>query len=169
MLETNPIHAWTGGGDAMRKTFFTYHDRQFASKITLAPELRSAFQEMARELADWRLAEYLSRNGEGEAQEGRFTCKVSHSGGRAILFLPDRAQNPAIPRGWLDVDAEGRRLRVKLVEIAINIAQDADCEENVLSQVLNDWFGPRAGRPGTNFEVVFESTELGYRIRRRNR
>ena len=94
---------------------------------------------------------------------------MSHSGGRAILFLPDRAQNPAIPRGWLDVDAEGRRLRVKLVEIAINIAQDADCEENVLSQVLNDWFGPRAGRPGTNFEVVFESTELGYRIRRRNR
>ena len=169
MLETNPIHAWTGGGDAMRKTFFTYHDRQFASKITLAPELRSAFQEMARELADWRLAEYLSRNGEGEAQEGRFTCKVSHSGGRAILFLPDRAQNPAIPRGWLDVDAEGRRLRVKLVEIAINVAQDADCEENVLSQVLNHWFGPRAGRPGTNFEVVFESTELGYRIRRRNR
>jgi hypothetical protein len=71
MLESNPINAWTGDGDATRKTFFTYRDRQFASKITLAPELRSAFRELALELADWRLAEYLNRSGEGEVSEGR--------------------------------------------------------------------------------------------------
>ena len=71
MLESNPINAWTGDGDATRKTFFTYRDRQFASKITLAPELRSAFRELALELADWRLAEYLNRSGEGDVSEGR--------------------------------------------------------------------------------------------------
>jgi len=164
MLETNPIAAWTGGGDATRKTFFTYRDRQFASKFTLTPEVRDSFQELARELADWRLAEYLNRADHSDGPDGRFTCKVSHSAGRAILFLPDRAQNPAIPRGWVDVDAEGRRLRVKLVEVAINVAQDASAEENVLPEVLTGWFGPDAGRPGTHFQVAFEPTESGYRM-----
>jgi superfamily II DNA or RNA helicase/HKD family nuclease len=164
MLETNPIHAWTGGDDANRKTFFTYRDRQFASKIALAPGLRRVLQELTRELAEWRLAEYLNRSGEGSGPEGRFTCRVSHSSNRAILRLPDRAQNPAIPRGWIDVDAEGRRLRVNLVEVAINVAHEASSEVNVLPQVLADWFGPDAGRPGTSFQVVFELTESGYRM-----
>lgn len=69
MLETNPIHAWTGGDDTNRKTFFMYRERRFATKFALAPELRSAFQDLTRELADWRLAEYLSRGGGGDEAE----------------------------------------------------------------------------------------------------
>jgi superfamily II DNA or RNA helicase/diadenosine tetraphosphate (Ap4A) HIT family hydrolase len=66
MLEVNPINAWTGDGNSNRKTFFSYRDRNFASKMTLAAELRNAFQELVRELADWRLAEYLDRGGDEE-------------------------------------------------------------------------------------------------------
>jgi hypothetical protein len=66
MLEVNPINAWTGDGNSNRKTFFTYRDRNFASKMTLAAELRNAFKELVRELADWRLAEYLDRGGDEE-------------------------------------------------------------------------------------------------------
>lgn len=69
LLETNPIHAWTGGDDANRKTFFTYRERRFATKFALAPQLRSALQDLTRELADWRLAEYLSRDKEGDEAE----------------------------------------------------------------------------------------------------
>jgi hypothetical protein len=67
LLEINPINAWTGDGNSNRKAFFSYRDRHFASKISLALELRNAFQELVRELADWRLAEYLDRGGDEEA------------------------------------------------------------------------------------------------------
>lgn len=164
MLEVNPIQAWTGDGESTRKSFFTYLGRQFASKFELTLDVRSAFQGLVREIAEWRLAEYLSRDGNLEGVQGRFVCKVSHADGRPILFLPSRKQNPNIPKDWINVEAEGRHLRVKLVEVAINVAQDIDAEHNVLPQVLTHWFGPDAGRPGTNFQVVFEATERGYRM-----
>jgi superfamily II DNA or RNA helicase len=71
MLESNPINAWTSDGNSSQKTFFAYRDRRLASKISVAPELRSAFQELVLELADWRLAEYLNRSGDAEAAEAR--------------------------------------------------------------------------------------------------
>lgn len=165
MLETNPINAWTQGGDPSRKAFFTYQDRRFATRFTIATELRESFQDLVRELAEWRLAEYLHREEPTNAPGGRFTCKVSHAHGHAILLLPDRAENPSMPMGWVHVDAEGRRLRVHVAQEAIHEAHDADGDTNVLHEVLTAWFGPDAGRPGTHFEVAFEPMESGYRMR----
>jgi len=41
----------------------------------------------------------------------------------------------------------------------------AGSETNVLPEILTQWFGPDAGRPGTNFQVVFEPIEDGYLMR----
>jgi hypothetical protein len=64
-----------------------------------ASELREALQELTRELAEWRLAEYLSRPDLATVAPESFTCKVLHSGGKPILFLPDRAKHPKLPAG----------------------------------------------------------------------
>jgi hypothetical protein len=165
MLETNPINAWTRGGDSSRKAFFTYQDRRLATRLNIATDLRESFQDLVRELAEWRLAEYLHREEPTTTQGGRFICKVSHAHGHAILLLPDRAENPSIPMGWVHVDAEGRRPRIHFVKEAIHEAHDVEGDTNVLPEVLTTWFGPDADRPGTNLEVAFDPMESGYTMR----
>ena len=39
----------------------------------------------------------------------------------------------------------------------------------MLSSLLRGWFGPDAGRPGTNFSVTFEPTSEGFEMRPTNR
>ncbi len=43
--------------------------------------------------------------------------------------------------------------------------REARSEKNSLPAILTQWFGPDAGRPGTNNPVVFERMEEGYRMR----
>ena len=59
--------------------------------------LRPAFQEMLRELVDWRLAEYLSRAQRAETDD--IVCKVSHSNGEPICFYRIDADHPELPTG----------------------------------------------------------------------
>lgn len=61
-LERNPIAAWTGGNATRQKVFFTYRDGVFATNFHLAPDARPLFQGLAREIIEWRLAEYLQRD-----------------------------------------------------------------------------------------------------------
>src|SRR5512143_1005549 len=60
-LEQNPIEAWTGGKGTGGTPYFAYEDGVFRTTITTAPDDRPALQELARELAEWRLAEYVDR------------------------------------------------------------------------------------------------------------
>ena len=40
----------------------------------------------------------------------------------------------------------------------VNVVRtDREAEKNVLAEIVRGWFGPDAGRPGTRFEVAFES------------
>jgi superfamily II DNA or RNA helicase len=168
LLETNPVNAWTGGRGTGRQAYFSYQDGAFISRISIAPELRDVFQELVRELADWRLADYLSRSSRGDAGEGQFSCKVSHSGDRAILFLPDRGSHPKIPSDWTPVEANGQRYEANFVKIAVNVMREPGKKTNVLHAILTGWFGPDAGRPGTNYQVIFEPGDEGCQMRPAN-
>jgi hypothetical protein len=69
-LEQNPIGAWTGGRGTGGTPYFAYENGVFRTTLATKPDDRPALQELARELADWRLAEYvdrLERQPEGEA------------------------------------------------------------------------------------------------------
>ena len=57
LLEKNPIDAWTGGRGTRDVIYFEYSDGEFRTKFDVRPELVPAFQEIVRELAEWRLAE----------------------------------------------------------------------------------------------------------------
>jgi len=164
LLEDNPIRAWTGRGEAERRVFFDYADKRFSTRLSITPEYRVPFQELVRELADWRLAEYLNRDGISEIVEGQFRGKVSSEEGNLIILLSNREQTPWIPRGWIEVNAEGRRIEVNVSDDLIQEAREPGVQKNVLGQVLSDWFGPDAGRAGTSFSVMFEPAGDIYRM-----
>ena len=157
-LEKNPIAAWTGGKGTKGREFFAYDGVVFRTTFEVPTEQREAFQELARELADWRLGEYLDRN--RVAGNDEIVCKVSHANGRPILFLPDRKTHPGIPEGPTPVTVDGKPHIARFVKVAVNVlhAED-DPKNNALPEILRAWFGPDAGAPGTNHHASFRMTD----------
>jgi superfamily II DNA or RNA helicase/HKD family nuclease/diadenosine tetraphosphate (Ap4A) HIT family hydrolase len=154
-LEVNPIAAWSGGAGTSGVKYFTYEASRFASRFDVPAAQREAFQELVRELVDWRLAEYLQRQ---PATDDAIVCKVSHTGGRPILFLPDRAGRPDIPEGTTPVLIDGQRYEADFAKIAVNVIRAHGSARNNMAGLLRSWFGPDAGLPGTSFLVRFERT-----------
>ena len=163
-LEDNPIKAWSDGRGTGGRSFFAYGDGVFESQIDTADEQREAFQELARELAEFRLAEYLSRPTVADREGAHFSCRVSHSGGNPIIRLPDRNRAEGIPEGWIPVFASGDSFDANFVEVAVNVARRSGSEENVLPELLRSWFGSDAGRPGTRHMVEFSKGESGWAL-----
>jgi hypothetical protein len=159
-LEKNPIAAWTEGKGTGGRTYFAYADGQFRSTFTVPDELRTDFRELVQEILDWRLAEYLQRSPAGPA--AGFVAKVSHSGGRPIVRLPDRNRTPGIPEGPTTLIADGQSYQAHFVNVALNVMTRRGGTENVLPEVLRRWFGLDAGRPGTTFRVAFEQRERSW-------
>jgi superfamily II DNA or RNA helicase/diadenosine tetraphosphate (Ap4A) HIT family hydrolase len=167
LLEKNPIDAWAGGKGTGDQSFFRYDGREFRATFDVAPSEREPFQELVRELADWRLGEYLDRH-QHAPTEG-IVCKVSHANERPILFLPDRATHPGIPEGWTEVQIDGEHYEANFVKVAVNVMRRPGKDRNELPTLLRGWFGPDAGLPGTNFQVVFRHTDEGWTLEPANR
>jgi hypothetical protein len=155
-LEHNPIRAWVGGAGTGEVAYFTYDNGRFATRFDVPADQREAFQTLAREIVEWRLAEYLARTPDESAAGTRFTCKVSHANGRPILFLPDRRVHLFIPLGTVPVVIDGESHEADFVKIAVNVVRRVESDHNELPAILRRWFGPDAGLPGTDFAVVFE-------------
>jgi hypothetical protein len=107
LLEQNPMTAWSGGKGTGATSYFEHDAGTFRSTIVVEEGQREALQALVRELAEWRLAEYLDRAVRHAFEGQAIACKVSHSGGRPIIFLPDRTSNPQIPTGSIEVTADG--------------------------------------------------------------
>jgi len=155
LLEQNPIKAWTEGRGTGARSYFQYSNESLATTLPpIADHLREEFQSLTRELAEWRLAQYL------EAQQstaaGGYILKVSHADGKPILFLPDRGANPGLPEGWTSVQANKGTYEANVVKVAINVVRQANDEKNALPSLLRGWFGPDAGAPGTRHQVRLE-------------
>lgn len=155
LLERNPIEAWVGGKGTGGVSYFTYQDGEFGTRFSENGPGREALQEFTREIADWRLAEYLRRVAAG-AESGQIVCRVSHAGDRPILFLPARPTTAGIPEGWTEVYADGERRWANFAKVAVNVVSREPEGENLLPELLRTWFGPDAGRPGTRQAAVFE-------------
>jgi hypothetical protein len=158
LIEDNPIRAWTGADRAGSAPYFVYSEGEFRSVLEVPQDVRAAYQEMVREIVDWRMAEYLRRDSRTLTEES-FDCKVSHSGPNPILFLPDRELHAGIPSGSTPVEFNGEWYQANFVKIALNVVQKEGSDNNVLPEILYGWFGPDAGRPGTDFHVLFEKLE----------
>jgi hypothetical protein len=159
----NPIAAWTGGKGTGGTSYFRFENNEFSTVGLFEGASREAFQELVRELADWRLAEYLDRPAVGGSDE--IICKVSHAGGRPILFLPDRQQHAGIPHGPTRVLVDGEPHEADFVKVAVNVVRREGGEANRLPEILRGWFGADAGQPGTGFRAVFARSESGWELR----
>jgi superfamily II DNA or RNA helicase len=161
LLEINPIAAWTGGRGTGGRAYFAYEDGVFSSTLTAPEDRREATQEMTRELVDWRLAEYLQRATVGD-RGTEILCNVSHNGRHPILLLPLREAVPGIPSGWTDVLVDGEPHEAKFAKKELNTLRRKGAEDNVLGQVLQDWFGEDAGQSGTPCHIVLSETDEGW-------
>ncbi len=153
-LVKNPIKAWCNpqGG---KRVYFERVDDDLRPLFAVPSGLVDAYTAVVRELAEWRLADYLGGVPD-ELDEGwRVVCKVMHSNGSPILKLPDRSRYEGVPEGELPVHVDGRRCVARFVKIAVNFLCAHDSESNELAEVLRTWFGDEAGRPGTSQFVAF--------------
>jgi hypothetical protein len=167
-----PLSRWMDEQSGRR--WFTRTGDRFVAAFTCPPELRAAFESLTGELVDYRLAHYSQSrlrphagrdSGDGTAPAASFRAKVSHSGGKPILFVPPVEDEPARPTGPTRVRLpDGSEWVFKFVKVACNVAHKSDAAagarataKNDLPALLRDWFGPDAGLPGTGFEVEFTS------------
>jgi len=154
LLEQNPLVAWAGGKGTAGVSYFSYQGGTFQTTFSVEPDSEAALEEMVRELAEWRLTEYLDRVRTQTA--GFSTLKVSHANGRPILFLPPEPERSDLPEGWTDVFVDGAMYSANFVKVAINLVRKAGDEANQLPKILRQWFGPDAGAPGTRHTVALE-------------
>src|SRR5262249_37877895 len=149
---TQPIQAWTEGRGTGGTPYFTFEGKvlQFASSVS--EELIGPTQELIREIVDWRLAEYFSRQSNSAAQE--YELRVSRSGDQPMLLLPDRSAQLGLPEGSTAIQVNNQELIANFVKVALNVVHAAGSDENVLPTILTSWFGSDAGKPGTKHRVV---------------
>ena len=164
LLENNPIKAWVEGKGTGDTAYFRYDGAQFATTFTLPVNLREPFQELVREIVEWRLAVYLRRVGMSTGAD-RIICRVARAGDRPILFLmTPRERMAGIPEGWVEVTADDKPYQAKFAKIAVNVLQERDGEVNRLPELLKQWFGEGAGLPGSDQAVVFVRQPDGYKL-----
>ena len=162
LIEQNPIDAWIEGKGTDGVRYFEYTEDTFRTRLDTPVGDDSALANLAREICDWRLAEYVTRANEGHLFAPAIRCRVSHSGNQPILFLPDRGTHPGIPDGWVDITVDDSPYRAKFAKIAVNVVEPQDGDGNRLPEILRAWFGPSAGEPGSADYVVFRRQDNGY-------
>lgn len=150
-----PLKVWAAGESTLRPWFMLDGER-FAPTFEVAPEDRSAFEEMTQELVAARLREHVDsvkRKEPVDAAEAPAELMVSHTNGRPILRF-DRARRPDLPEGETLVEVNGSEYLFRFVKIAVNLAMEPGGKTNVLPELMRGWFGLNAGLPGTRHRVL---------------
>lgn len=166
LLVDNPIHAWSGGKATGDVTYFTLEHDHFATTRALdnlEGDQRDVFQDLTREIVDWRLAQYFTRQGVQFVQ--RVICTVTHKNERPLLSLPDQQRSPGIPEGPTMISVEGKRYEADVGTTTIETVRDIASGENALPEILRAWFGADAGRTGLAHRVMLELVSGRYELR----
>lgn len=162
-----PIDRWLDEQNGKR--WFELAGDALRLAVDCQADLKGAFESMTEELVDWRLAAYSKSHRLTDRTESdlSFEARVSHAGGRAMLFLPDQKTLPERPVGLVNVRLPNNsEWEFKFVKIACNVAKPIGSgETNELISLLRSWFGENAGLPGTDFKVLFELKGENWSIR----
>jgi hypothetical protein len=141
-----PLSAWAGQLRGASAGWFRIDGRRFVPMFQIPADIGETFDAMVEEIVDYRLARYLFTK--GSALEAAFRLKVIQAGGRPILML-DRDSNSGLPEGETQFIADDVIYTGNFVKIALNVVHRAGDPGNVLGDLLQSWFGPDAGQPGT--------------------
>jgi superfamily II DNA or RNA helicase/diadenosine tetraphosphate (Ap4A) HIT family hydrolase len=156
----NPIEAWTAEKKERRSWFRVSGDR-FMPAFAVSEDAAAAFSRLTRELTDYRLAQYRARRRHDDASAESFVCRVLSNKRDPILKLPSAGRDK-LPSGEVDVRVDGVVWQFRMMKEFCNVARPAGVASNALPDLLRRWFGPRAGQPGTAFDVRFRGSPDGY-------
>ena len=152
LLEENPIAAWAGGKGTGGVHISIRKWSACESTCRSARRAQKRVRSLVREIAEWRLAEYLS-GGQFRPPDRWPHVKVSHfERTNPMLFLPERAKDAGAPRrdeptcSWMATKYEA-----DFVKVALNVIRRRVETKNELPAILRRWFGEHAGRPGARF------------------
>ncbi len=162
MLERNPIDAWVGGLGTGGVSYFRYEGGVFSTTFDADSAAAPALQDLAREICDWRVAQYLDRSSGSEPST--IICRVSRAGTQPMLFLPNRDRNPNLPQGWTPVVVGDEQFEANFVKVAVNVLRRQGSEANVLPEILVKFFGDSVGEPGTHQQVRFRRSNGAYEL-----
>jgi phage repressor protein C with HTH and peptisase S24 domain len=160
-----PLARWIDAQGGRK--WFREEENVFQIAIECREDLRPTFESMTRDLVEFRLAKYVKAHFVNPAivSGDAFLAKVSHSGGRPILFLPSREDVPNRPIGPLEVRLpDGEVWEFRLVKVACNVAYPSGSNGNLLPTLLRSWFGPDAGLPGTGSRVRFSHKDGAWSV-----
>ncbi|MCB9740343.1 MAG: DEAD/DEAH box helicase family protein [Deltaproteobacteria bacterium] len=169
----NPVAAWAGESAKKSKVRpqFRVEVRDgvewLVPRFEVAVEVRAAFEALVVELVAWRLAEYRGRRRLVDADDGvaEIVCKVLRNDRHPILKLPDRAKNPGMPEGEVEVTLpDGARWVFRFAKEFVNVAYPVGETANRLGELLVGWFGVDAGGSGTAFVVRFGRGADGWAV-----
>ena len=156
----NPIHHWTNKG---ARSWFQVEEGRFVSKLPSLPEQDAVLAAMTRELVDYRLAKYRARSREPLNGSLGFQAKVIWNGADPILKLPSADTRP---RATIHARLPGEDVwAFRLKALACNFAQPVGGTGNRLPELMREWFGPDAGKPGTQYQVQFTRGTEGWTVR----
>jgi hypothetical protein len=157
---TNPVAAWTGQSGNKVRPQFRLETRDgvewLVPRFEVGTEGREAFEALVVELVEWRLAAYRGARRVVQRPDGamEIVCKVLRNDRHPILKLPDRAKNPGMPEGDVEVTLpDGAVWVFRFAKEFVNVAYPVGDSTNRLGELLVRWFGQDAGRPGTALSI----------------
>ena len=160
-----PVAAWLGELPGKVEPWFRLDDSRFGLTFPVEAADADALAAMLAEIVEYRLARYLEGKDQGaQATAGEAICRVSHAGGRPLVWL-DRRNHPSLPTGTVPFRAEGQWYEGDFRKEALNVARLPGVDGNALHALLRGWFGPSAGHPGTSHRVVFDLQADGLSMR----
>lgn len=155
----NPILHWTNKGDL---SWFRLEGSKLVPRLPRAPGDDGLLESMTRELVDYRLSKYRARNREPLDGGLSFLAKVTWNQRNPILNLP-RADTR--PRGLVQARLSNGEIWVFSLQAQFcNVAHAVGQTRNQLPDLLHEWFGPDAGKPGTQYRVNFNRDREGWRV-----
>lgn len=162
-----PLRVWHDS-KSTHQQWFSLDGDFFNSHLKVEDVDRDTFERMTNELVGFRLQEHvLKLRAKHAPQDGQTSAvlKVSHSSKKPILRF-DRKNQSDIPLGETTVYIDGQAYEFRFVKIAVNVATGPDSRNNILPSILRQWFGLRAGHPGTHHEVDLYKSSLGWQLQK---
>ncbi|ACN17035.1 HsdR3 [Desulforapulum autotrophicum HRM2] len=158
----NPVNALIGGNLSGRKqkqnVFFSVADGKFVYKNPVAPEAQELFESLLQEIVNCRLVGYNPAVAKIQA----VVCKLIRSGTAPIIKLNDSLR-PVLPKGETSIRINGNLYTARFAKIAVNVIQN-EAGENIIADILRNWFGPQAGMPGEIHQVRFVKKDKEWRL-----
>ena len=156
----NPVDAWTNKGEL---SWFRTDGARLIPKLPEVPGQETLLATMTRELVDYRLAKYRNRSHEPLNGDMAFEAKVTWNQRNPILKIPSADLRP---RGTVQVRLLNDEVwAFRLMAQFCNVAHPVGETGNRLPELLREWFGPDAGKPGTQYRVHFVREQDGWAVK----